>query len=163
MKPMDSESSNPKQATATCFCGAVQLSFPTEAPGLAHSFICHCKDCYKITASFFGANFSIAEPYLTHVRGRENLKTYADPEARTIDSGHLMTNCFCGTCGTLMYRIPAGYPGFYALRLGTVDDYEKHEEQLRPRLEQYTKSRAKILKPIEGLTQYEGMADFSKL
>ncbi|OGE52655.1 hypothetical protein PENARI_c009G12265 [Penicillium arizonense] len=64
------------QATATCYCGAVQLAFPTEGPGLVGTFLCHCSDCRKITASMFASNFIIADAYLKHLRGRENLKTY---------------------------------------------------------------------------------------
>lgn len=37
-------------ATATCYCGAVQILVPTTAPGLVDTFICHCTDCRKITA-----------------------------------------------------------------------------------------------------------------
>jgi hypothetical protein len=47
-------------ATATCFCGAVQLAFPTQGPGLLSTFVCHCTDCRKITASMFASNFSVA-------------------------------------------------------------------------------------------------------
>lgn len=37
-------------ATATCYCGAVQIEVPTEGEGLIDTFICHCTDCRKITA-----------------------------------------------------------------------------------------------------------------
>ena len=37
-------------ATATCYCGAVQIEVPTEGEGLVDTFICHCTDCRKITA-----------------------------------------------------------------------------------------------------------------
>ncbi|KAF7325812.1 Glutathione-dependent formaldehyde-activating enzyme/centromere protein V [Mycena kentingensis (nom. inval.)] len=143
------------KATATCFCGAVQLSFPTEGPGFVNSFICHCKDCRKITASFFSSIFTIADTHLTHVRGQANLQTYSDPKARTIASGHAMTNYFCATCGSLMYRVGAQFPGYSFLRLGTVDDYGKYEERLRPQREQFTKDRGDFLLPLEGLKQFE--------
>jgi len=39
-------------ATATCYCGAVQIEVPTEGEGLIDTFICHCTDCRKITARF---------------------------------------------------------------------------------------------------------------
>lgn len=41
-------------ATATCYCGAVQIEVPTEGEGLVDTFICHCTDCRKITARYFG-------------------------------------------------------------------------------------------------------------
>jgi hypothetical protein len=37
-------------ATATCYCGAVQIEVPTEGEGLVDAFLCHCTDCRKITA-----------------------------------------------------------------------------------------------------------------
>ncbi|KAF7325811.1 Glutathione-dependent formaldehyde-activating enzyme/centromere protein V [Mycena kentingensis (nom. inval.)] len=154
----EKSTSDTSEATATCFCGAVQLSFPTEGPGFVNSFICHCSDCRKITTSFFSSIFTIADTHLTHVRGQANLKTYSDPEARTIASGQVMTNYFCATCGSLMYRVGARFPGYSLLRLGTVDDYEKHEERLRPRLEQFTKDRADFLTPLEGSKQFEAMS-----
>jgi hypothetical protein len=39
-------------ATATCYCGAVQIEVPTEGDGLVDTFICHCTDCRKITARY---------------------------------------------------------------------------------------------------------------
>jgi hypothetical protein len=101
-------------ATATCYCGAVLLAFLTKGPGLLSTFICHCTDCRKITASMFASNFSVRDTHLTHIRGRDNLTAYG--QSRTIASGKLMTNYFCSTCGTLMYRI--GTPGASILRMG---------------------------------------------
>jgi hypothetical protein len=51
--------SNAEEATATCFCGAVQLAFPVEGPGLLSTFVCNCTDCRKITASMFASNFTV--------------------------------------------------------------------------------------------------------
>jgi hypothetical protein len=39
-------------ATATCYCGTVQIEVPTEGEGLVDTFICHCTDCRKITARY---------------------------------------------------------------------------------------------------------------
>lgn len=68
--------SNEDSATATCYCDTVQLASTTQGPGLLSTSICHCTDCRKITASMFAFNFSIADPHLTHVRGRDNLTAY---------------------------------------------------------------------------------------
>lgn len=138
-------------ATATCYYGAVQLSFPTEGPGLLSTTLCHCTDCRKITASMFASNFSVLDTHLTHIRGRENLKTYA--QSQTITSGNLMTNYFCSTCGTLMYRVSEGYPGRSILRIGTVDDFSLHVTKLKPRRETHVKDRVSWLSPVEGVKQ----------
>jgi len=143
------------EATATCFCGAVQLAFPTEGPGLINTFVCHCSDCRKITASMFASNFTVVDPYLKHIRGQENLKQFG--QSKTIGSHTTMTNFFCSTCGTLMYRRGAAYPGSYFLRIGTVDDFTLHETKLRPQIEQYTGNRASWVQPIEGVKTFAGM------
>ncbi|KAJ7914574.1 Mss4-like protein [Mycena leptocephala] len=112
--------SNEEEVTATCFCGAVQLKFPTQSPGLVASFTCHCSDCRKLTGSMFASNFLVADTHLTHLRGRDNLSTYS--QSRTIAAGNTMTNYFCSTCGTLMYRITSGYPGISVLTLFLITD-----------------------------------------
>jgi hypothetical protein len=138
-------------ATATCFCGAVQLSFPTSAPGLVSTFICHCTDCRKITASMFASNFTVRDSHLTHIRGRDNLSAYA--QSRTIASGKQMANYFCKTCGTLMYRVGAAFPDMSILRIGTVDDFQLHETKLKPQAEIFVKDRVCWLSPVEGVVQ----------
>lgn len=140
-------------ATATCFCGAVQLAFPTQGPGLVSTFVCHCTDCRKITASMFASNFTVLDSHLTHLRSRDNLTAYA--QSHTIASGKLMTNYFCSTCGTLMYRVGEKFPGKSILRIGTVDDFNLHETKLRPKREIFVKDRVGWLSPVEGTQQLE--------
>ncbi|KAJ7776547.1 Mss4-like protein [Mycena maculata] len=152
--------SNEDEATATCFCGAVQLSFPTQGPGLVDTFICNCTDCRKITASMFATNFIVADSHLKHLRGRANLKTYS--QSKTIASGRTMTNYFCSTCGTLMYRVGARFPGTSILRVGTVDDFHLHETKLKPRVEQYVKDRVGWLGGADEVKQVQGSAYATK-
>ncbi|CAI7599257.1 unnamed protein product [Penicillium glandicola] len=144
------------EATATCYCGGIQLAFPTQGPGLVDTFLCHCTDCRKITASMFASNFIVVDSHLRHLRGRENLKSYS--QSRTIGSGKSMTNFFCSTCGSLMYRVGEAFPGHSILRIGTVDDFNLHETRLRPRIEQYAKDRVGWLHGIEGFEQVQGSA-----
>jgi hypothetical protein len=131
-------------------------SQPTHGPGLGPAFICNCPDCHKITASMFASNFVVADAHLSHLRGRENLSTYS--QSRTIASGNKMTNYFCSTCGTLMYRVSAGFPDYSILRIGTVDDFRLHETKLKPQVEQFTETRAGWLHGAEGVKQVEGAA-----
>ncbi|KAF7345652.1 hypothetical protein MVEN_01584800 [Mycena venus] len=147
--------SNEEEATATCFCGAVQLKFPTQGPGLVETFVCHCTDCRKITASMFASNFTILDTHLTHVRGRENLNAFG--QSKTIGTGNTMTNHFCSTCGTLMYRVSTGFLGMSILRIGTVDDFHLHETKLKPKREQFVENRVKWLHSLDGVRQFEGM------
>ena len=140
-------------ATATCFCGAVQLAFPLQGPGLVGTFVCNCTDCRKITASMFASNFTVLDSHLTHVRGRDNLKAYG--QSHTIASGKMMTNYFCSTCGTLMYRVGEAFPGKSILRIGTVDDFHLHETKLKPQREIFVKDRVSWLSGVEGAKQFK--------
>jgi len=99
----------------------------------------------------FASNFTVADTHLKHLRGQENLRTFA--QSRTIASGHKMTNHFCGTCGTLMYRVSEQFPGWSILRIGTVDDFQLHETKLKPRAEHFANNRVAWLKPIDGTKQ----------
>lgn len=112
---------------------------PVDGPDLIDTFICNCVDCRKITASMFASNFIVADRALTHVRGQDKLKSFG--QSATIATGNTMTNYFCGTCGTLMYRVSSGSPGLSVLRIGTVDDFSLHETKLKPRVEQFVRDR----------------------
>jgi hypothetical protein len=102
----------------------------------------------------FASNFTIADAYLKHLRGRENLKTFS--QNKTIASGATMTNHFCSTCGTLMYRVSSRFPNYSILRIGTIDDFHLHETKLKPQVEQFTKTRPSWLAGVDGLKQFEG-------
>lgn len=102
----------------------------------------------------FATNFIIADTYLKHLRGQEILKHFR--QSKTITSGKAMTNCFCSSCGTLMYRISEAFPGHSILRTGTVDDFNLHETKLKPRVEVYTKDRVGWLCSANGTDQIEG-------
>jgi hypothetical protein len=104
----------------------------------------------------FASNFTIDDSYLKHLRGQYNLKTFG--QKATIASGEMMTNYFCGNCGTLMYRKGDRFPGMSVLRIGTVDDFHLHETKLKPRIEQFTDSRVAWFRGVEGAIQYEGSA-----
>ncbi|WYZ41006.1 hypothetical protein EsH8_IV_001347 [Colletotrichum jinshuiense] len=148
--------SNEDEATATCLCGAVQLAFPTQGPGLLNRFLCHCADCRKISSSMFCSNFTVADTHLRHLRGKENLKSYT--QSRTIASGNDMSNYFCGTCGSLLYRVSSGLPGVSILRIGTVDDFRLSETKLKPQVEQFIGTRVDWLEPVDGVKQLKRMA-----
>jgi hypothetical protein len=142
------------EATATCFCGAVQLAFPTKKPGLVDTFICNCTDCRKITASMFASNFTVRDTHLRHLRGQDNLTVFSND--KTIGTPNTMKNYFCKTCGTLLYRVGTGFPGMSILRIGTVDDFNLAETKLKPRIEQFTKDRVAWLQGADGVRQVEG-------
>ncbi|KAI1080911.1 Mss4-like protein [Whalleya microplaca] len=142
-------------ATATCYCGSIQLAFPVEGPGLVDTFVCNCADCRKVTASMFASNFIVEDRALRHLRGQEKLSKFT--KTGTIATGNAMTNYFCSNCGTLMYRVSTGYPGKSILRIGTVDDFNLHETKLKPRIETFIKDRVSWLSGVEGAEKHQGI------
>lgn len=66
-----------------------------------------------------------------------------------------MTNYFCSTCGTLMYRVGESWPGMSILRVGTVDDFTLHETKLRPQFEQFNTDRVSWKVAVEGVEQFD--------
>ncbi|CAD0115577.1 unnamed protein product [Aureobasidium uvarum] len=153
--------STEEEATATCFCGEVQLVLPLQKPGLINRHLCHCTDCRKIGSAFYQSNITVADSYLRRVRGTDNLTTFS--ETKTIRGRESMTNYFCKTCGTLMYRRGARFPGLTILRTGTVDDISLAETRLRPQVEQSIERRVAWSVPIEGTAQVMGMHQPSDL
>jgi hypothetical protein len=103
----------------------------------------------------FASNFVIRDTHLTHVRGRDNLRQFENRQ--TIASKALMTNHFCATCGTLMYRVGERFPGQKILRIGTVDDFTLHETRLKPRREAFVKDRVSWWSGVDG-GKAEGVA-----
>lgn len=128
---------------------------PVEGPGLFNTFVCNCSDCHKFHASMFASNFTIDDKYLKHERGQDNLTRFA--QKKTIASGNEMANYFCKTCGTLLYRVSEGYPGYSILRIGTVDDFTLMETKLRPQIQQFNKDRTSWVSTIEGAKQADEM------
>lgn len=105
----------------------------------------------------FASNFVVDDKYLTHARGQDNLTSFG--QSKTVKAGNKMTNYFCKTCGTLMYRIGAGFPGQSIMRIGTVDDFTLHDTKLKPRVELFCEDRVAWLSPAKGIKQAEGMGN----
>lgn len=117
--------------------------------------VCHCTDCRKIGSAFYQSNITVADSHLKHVRGEDNLATFS--QAKTVRANATMTNYFCKTCGSLMYRRGARFPEMTILRTGTIDDLALAETNLRPQVEQFIERRVAWSKPIEGAAQVVGM------
>lgn len=174
------------EATATCFCGAVQLVFVSSAPVYRHSFCNHCSFAHRRTSSMIFADCNkatkapgLVDSFLCHCsddhkihssmfasnfiiadthleHARGREKLTAYSQSQTIAAGNNMTNYFCSVCGTLMYRVSSGWPGNSILRIGTVDDFHLHATKLKPTFEQFTGERVDWLSPAKGVKQHEG-------
>lgn len=102
----------------------------------------------------FASNFTVDDAHLKFIRGRENLKTFA--QSHTTGTGKTMTNYFCSTCGTLMNRVGEAFPGMNFLRIGTVDDFSLFETKLRPTQEHYVKDRVTWVHGVDGAQKFDG-------
>ncbi|KXT08317.1 hypothetical protein AC579_1795 [Pseudocercospora musae] len=141
-------------ATATCYCGAVQIEVPTEGEGLVDTFICHCTDCRKITASMFASNFVVKDSHLKHVRGEDKLTRFK--QAKTIATGNWMENSFCSTSEASPTTHSGGGAFVANARPGTIDDFGLQETKFKPRIETFEKDRCAWLKPAEVKEHVEG-------
>jgi len=105
----------------------------------------------------FASNFTVLDSHLKHLRGRENLKTWTNT-VTPVRKDTSMTDYFCNTCGTLMYRVSSAFPHAPILRIGSVDDLTLHETKLKPQWEQFTKDRVAWFDgvKIEGIKEIEG-------
>lgn len=101
------------------------------------------------------SNITVSDARIRWIRGEDRLTTFA--EAETVRAKAEMTNYFCSTCGTLMYRRGARFPGLTILRTGTVDDFSLAETKLRPQVEQFIETRVSWSTPIQGAAQVVGL------
>ncbi|KAL7420917.1 hypothetical protein Q5752_004871 [Cryptotrichosporon argae] len=143
------------RASATCYCGKVQIDVPLTAPGLVGTFACRCTDCRKMHSSFGATNFTVRDEDWHYVRGEDNLTVFE--QTVTIPGGHKMTNHFCKTCGVIIRRFGSRFPGVSFLRTGTVDDFTLHETVLKPQREVFVEDRVTWNGPVDGAEQVEGM------
>ncbi|KAK3110793.1 hypothetical protein LTR53_014561, partial [Teratosphaeriaceae sp. CCFEE 6253] len=112
-----------------------------------------------ISASMFATNFVLKDADITWLSGADQLTRWG--QSATIASGNTMTNSFCRTCGTILNRQSSGFPGLNFGRVGTVDDIKLHDELLKPRVEQFTKTRVAWLPAVpEGAKTAEGQFPF---
>lgn len=133
---------------------------PLKKPGLQGTFVCHCSDCRKVSASMFATNFTSLDSHTRFARGEDNLTVFS--QSKTIATGHTMSNSFCKTCGQLMFRASTLAPGSRFMRGGIIDDHSLHDTFLKPDVEIFSEHRAAWLKPIEGAEQGIGMGPFVK-
>ncbi|KAK3116934.1 hypothetical protein LTR53_002157 [Teratosphaeriaceae sp. CCFEE 6253] len=96
---------------------------------------------------------------ITWLSGADQLTRWG--QSATIASGNTMTNSFCRIRGTILNRQSSGFPGLNFGRVGTVDDIKLHDELLKPRVEQFTKTRVAWLPAVpEGAKTAEGQFPF---
>lgn len=108
----------------------------------------------------FATNMTTLDSHTRYIRGEDNLTIFAQNQTTT--TNRKMTNAFCKTCGTIMWRAGEVAPGTRFMRAGPVDDHELFNTVLKPQVEIFSEHRAGWLGPVEGVKQAVGMGDFGK-
>lgn len=96
-----------------CACGAVRYECSSEPARIYH---CHCTDCQKATGTAFHTGLLVP---------REATRfTASQPRTwdRPTDSGNVVTEAFCDTCGAPIYVCSTGRPAHMSLKAGSLDD-----------------------------------------
>ncbi|KAL6901141.1 Mss4-like protein [Trichoderma evansii] len=135
--------------TGSCYCGKIKIEYTGEPERKA---LCHCSNCRHYTGSMFSNNYVIPS---------DRFKVFGDPKeiSKIADSGNRIVNCFCGDCGTTMYRWGDAFGGKEGMRIiqpGILDD-KSVLDNLRPDLEMFIEDRVEWIFAIKDTAQHEGM------
>ncbi|WYZ36539.1 hypothetical protein EsH8_II_000045 [Colletotrichum jinshuiense] len=130
--------------SGSCLCGGVMVTVQDEPIATA---LCHCFDCRKTSGSGFAINWVIPRDQLT-ITGESKLKEYTTKAL----SGSPVTNHFCGSCGTTLWRDGAATQGICYLKAGILDDAAAVDSR-KPAAEIFTTRRITWLHSIEGAFQ----------
>ncbi|KZL22113.1 putative glutathione-dependent formaldehyde-activating enzyme [Pseudovibrio axinellae] len=106
--------------TGSCLCGNVQLKSKVMPQITAH---CHCDDCRKSSGTGHCTHAALPKEAV-EVTGE--LTRYAKP----VDSGNVVTRCFCPTCGSAVYSLNSSMSELIFVRASTVDQPEIIEAQV---------------------------------
>ncbi|MEM7664246.1 MAG: GFA family protein [Pseudomonadota bacterium] len=127
--------------TGGCQCGVVRYRIAADT---LTSYVCHCRECQKQSASGFG----ISVPMF-----RASLAIEGETRSwrRPTDSGS-HTDChFCPECGTRLYHAGANRPGMVTIKGGSLD----RADELQPVAHIWIRSRQRWFDLPEGVPQWE--------
>ncbi|MBP7586411.1 MAG: GFA family protein [Thermoanaerobaculia bacterium] len=129
--------------TGGCLCGAVRYSCAGEPMMAGH---CHCEDCRRSSGTGHCSHLVVPEAAL---RMTGETRAYERPA----NSGHIITRCFCPTCGAPILSLNSAMPGTVALRASSLDDLEV----FKPQMHVYVGRAASWDRPGDGLPVFETM------
>lgn len=110
-----------------CLCGDCTYEIDGDPVVVA---ACHCVDCQRLSGAGHttGAVFPEAAVRINGNLSRYTLKS---------DAGNTVTRLFCGRCGSPLFGMNTGMPGFLNVMLGTLDS----SEVLTPQVAIYARSK----------------------
>lgn len=98
--------------TGGCQCGAVRYAV---AAAPLETFVCHCRECRRQSASAFGISVYVPAEALRVTQGEP--KCWSRPA----DSGDVVDCYFCAICGARLWHRSRGEPGIASLKGGSLD------------------------------------------
>ncbi|KAF2718215.1 hypothetical protein K431DRAFT_333011 [Polychaeton citri CBS 116435] len=131
--------------TGQCLCGSIKFSY-TGHP--VFTGLCYCNDCRKMPNVQV---FQIPKSQFNIV-GDQKPSTWT----KKSDHGNSITNHFCGTCGTTLWRTggAAVNTDNIGLRAGVLDDQSLLDTP--PAIEVYVEKRPPWISKIESAVQLDG-------
>ncbi|MFN5723326.1 MAG: GFA family protein [Betaproteobacteria bacterium] len=103
-----------KSFTATCACGAVQLSL--NSPPTDHG-VCHCTNCKRRTGSAFGISMYFARSAVTSQTGETTVYRLHNRAHNHDQERH-----FCSRCGTTLFWFVSTLPDAIGVAGGCFAD-----------------------------------------
>ena len=103
-----------KSFTATCACGAVQLSL--NSPPTDHG-VCHCTNCKRRTGSAFGISMYFARSAVTSQTGETTVY-----RLHNMAHNHDQERHFCSRCGTTLFWFVSTLPDAIGVAGGCFAD-----------------------------------------
>lgn len=134
--------------TGRCLCGACAYEIDGEPVVVAH---CHCLDCQRLSGAGHttGAMFPEAQVRLTG----EAPAVYALASA----AGNTVRRLFCGTCGSPLFGMNSGMPGFMTVTLGTLD----RSDDLAAQVAIFARSRRAWDAPDAAVATFDAQPDWT--
>ncbi|KAH7173144.1 Mss4-like protein [Fusarium flagelliforme] len=131
-----------------CLCGGVKVEVSGDPVAVV---LCHCLDCRKTSGSTHGLNWVVPGD-LVQLKGPS--KTFT----KLSKAGNPVTNTFCPTCGTTMFRYGPAAPGIKFVKAGIFDDPELLAT-IKPQGEIFVSRRPVWMSSIEGASQKKEMVE----
>ncbi|PKR55871.1 aldehyde-activating protein [Thalassospira marina] len=106
------KSPSPEPMTGGCQCGAVRYQLKGV---LLETYICHCRECQKQSASAFGISVLVHGADIIITQGQ--VKTWQRPT----DSGRVLDCHFCPECGSRLFHGDLAGPELVSIKGGSLD------------------------------------------
>lgn len=99
--------------TGGCQCGEIRYASEGKPANL---YVCHCRECQKLSASAFGLSLMVDKEGFRLTRGSPKSWT------RPTDSGQSLICYFCPTCGSRVWHEGPHEPLTITIKAGSLDE-----------------------------------------